>query len=173
MAKADLTAQQLRDLLSYAPDTGVFTWRIDIKCKGGVRPAGSQAGCKNGKGYVEIGIGGRAYYAHRLAWLYVYGRWPAAQIDHINRHKADNRIANLRDTSGKLNMHNRDTLPGVSGCVGVHPTKNGRWTSRITVAGLIRTLGTFPSKKDAADAYQRAKQTVFEELSHISQTTDP
>ena len=37
------------------------------------------------------------YYAHRLAWVWVHGRHPCGEIDHSNRNRADNRIANLRE----------------------------------------------------------------------------
>ena len=55
------------------------------------------AGSVHSTGYVRIGIDGRKYTSHRLAWLYVHGVWPSDQIDHINRNRSDNRIANLRE----------------------------------------------------------------------------
>jgi len=55
-----------------------------------------------------IGLLGKRYYAHRLAWLYVYGVWPDGDTDHINRNKHDNRIANLRSCSRSENMLNVD-----------------------------------------------------------------
>ncbi|MFW4291481.1 HNH endonuclease [Salmonella enterica subsp. enterica serovar Paratyphi C] len=46
-------------------------------------------------GYIRIYINKKWYLAHRLAWLYVTGKWPINVIDHINRNKADNRFINL------------------------------------------------------------------------------
>src|SRR4030095_4704758 len=92
-----LTQARLKQLLRYDRRSGVFYWRIapprtDIK-------AGARAGCVDVAGYWKIQLEGKQYYGHRLAWLYVYGCWPKRPkaIDHKNRIKTDNRIANLRE----------------------------------------------------------------------------
>ncbi|MDA6380520.1 HNH endonuclease signature motif containing protein [Escherichia coli] len=54
-----------------------------------------------------IMINGKAYPAHRLAWLIVYGTMPDGFIDHINRVRTDNRISNLRLVTHSENMQNR------------------------------------------------------------------
>ncbi len=64
----ELTQSQLKELLSYDQETGVFT-RLDGQ------NAGKVAGAIN-KGYLRIRINGKRYYAHRLAWLYVHGAAP-------------------------------------------------------------------------------------------------
>src|SRR5690349_6023774 len=75
-----LTAEYLRAIISYAPDTGHFTWRIS---RSNVR-AGERAGCSREDGYRLIRIDKTMYLEHRLAWLYVHGEWPSQFIDHIN-----------------------------------------------------------------------------------------
>jgi hypothetical protein len=87
-----LTAERLRERLHYDAETGVFTRRVGS----GHAHAGDMAGSVHSTGYVRIGIDGGKYTAHCLAWLYVHGVWPSDQIDHINRNRSDNRIANLR-----------------------------------------------------------------------------
>ena len=72
MAKTDLTAQRLRELLTYDPETGVFVWnkKISDKVKIGA-VAGSYAPSRR---YITIGICGTQYPAHRLAVFYICGR---------------------------------------------------------------------------------------------------
>jgi len=108
-----ITQEKLKKLLYYNKDTGFFVWKKDIfnlnKYK--VANQGDIAGCISSGGYIQISIGGKCYSAHRLAWLYEFGHFPKLQIDHINRVRDDNRIDNLRDVSGKVNMSNK-SKPG-------------------------------------------------------------
>lgn len=99
-----ITQEYLKDILEYDPLTGVFLWKKKIaKCI----KIGNRAGFINGKGYERISINRTQHQSHRLAWLYVHGTMPEQQIDHINRIKTDNRIANLRDVSPSTNQENR------------------------------------------------------------------
>jgi hypothetical protein len=91
--QAKLTAEQLREQLHYDAETGVFTRRVGSSNA----RAGDMAGSIHSTGYVRIGIDGGKYTAHHLVWLYVHCVWPSDQIEHINRKRSDNRIANLRE----------------------------------------------------------------------------
>jgi len=91
--QAKLTAERLRERLRYDAETGAFTRRVGS----GHARAGEMAGTVHSTGYVRITIDGGKYTAHHLAWLYVHGVWPSDQIEHINRKRSDNRIANLRE----------------------------------------------------------------------------
>lgn len=98
-----LTISALKEQLHYCPESGQFTWLVTrnrIK-------AGDVGGYVRRSGYVRIGIFGRFYMAHRLAWFYMTGAWPEQVIDHINGDPADNSWNNLRDVSPAINAQNR------------------------------------------------------------------
>lgn len=161
MAACDLTAARLRELLDYDPETGAFTRLLTTSSRA---RAGSQAGCLDKlKGYLRFNIGGRLYYAHRLAWLYVYGEMPQLHIDHINGNRADNRIVNLRDVPPKLNAQNRQraNMGSLSKILGVSENagqKRTTWSAHISIDGRRVRLGTFRVQQEAVDAFIAAKR---------------
>jgi hypothetical protein len=160
----DLTAERLRELLAYEPGTGLFTWRVD-RCLNRIVKAGMVAGSTHTTyGYVYIGVDGRNYRAHRLAWLYVHGAWPEHEIDHINGLPADNRIVNLRDvtsSANKQNLRRAKSSNKSSGLLGVQKKRN-RWYAHITVRGRQRHIGVFDTPELAHAAYLFAKRQSHE-----------
>lgn len=141
-----ITQSELKELLHYNPDAGIFEWR---KTRPGVK-AGSCAGY-NIRGYVSIEINNIPYFAHRLAWLYAHGVWPKEQIDHINHIKNDNRLSNLREVSSfinhqnqKLNKNNKSGVCGVYWC-----NERGSWNAVIKVFYKRIFLGRFTDKFEA------------------------
>jgi hypothetical protein len=116
---------------------------------------GNVAGHRHkGHGYIQIKINGQLHLAHRLAWLYVYGDWPAEQIDHVNRDRTDNRIANLREITQAQNCQNRSVQHNsTSGVAGVTWNKTlGKWHARIGLGGRRRHVGWFRTKAEATAA---------------------
>jgi hypothetical protein len=95
-----LTAKRLRKVLSYAPTTGIFRWKVSASSRA---PVGAIAGAKNGRGYHQIRIGGRPYSASRLAWLYMTGKWPNSELSYINGKPSDTRWANLQEAPSSQN----------------------------------------------------------------------
>jgi len=145
-----LSRSRLHELLSYAPDVGVFEW----KSSGKGRKSNSTAGC-NSHGYTVIRIDGVSYLAHRLAWLYVNGEFPSDDIDHINGKKSDNRIANLRVANPSQNLFNTPKkISNQSGFKGVYKCKNSdRWRAEIKVNKTKYSLGSFKTAQEAGKVY--------------------
>ncbi len=149
------TAERLREVLHYDPDTGVFTARYTHR----KRKVGSILGNVSKKGYLYFWFEGRAQAAHRMAWLYVHGEWPKDQIDHINRNPADNRIANLRECTNAENRQNiKPEGYGKSGRLGVVQDSTGKWRASIGLDGKRVHLGCFDTIEEAYGVYQEAKQ---------------
>lgn len=158
-----LTAQVLRSLLSYDPESGDFRWISRI---GNIR-AGAKAGSIGRRGYIDICVNKERHGAHRLAWLYVYGEWPAGEIDHRDGHKSNNRIANLRDITHAVNTqnlrtaHRRNTSTGLLG-VRRSDTKALRFNAVIMVAGKVKCLGSYSDPQAAHQVYLAAKRNLHE-----------
>lgn len=166
MAAADLTAARLREVLHYEPLTGVFTRRIDVVgAHGAVRfRAGEVAGCADARGYRKIGIAQCRYQAHRLAWLYMTGSWPAKNIDHIDGDGLNNRFANLRDVAQGVNVQNRQRVSArnATGLLGAYRSKLGYTTAKIVADGRRIYLGSFATAEEAHAAYLEAKRKLHE-----------
>lgn len=145
----DLTQDELKRRLAYNPETGEFHYRFAT----GGKPAGSRAGTFCSQGYRSIAIRKRLYKEHRLAWLYVHGRWPDGLIDHIDLQPSNNRIANLREATSQQNQFNRSPGRNKTGYKGVLVHKDGKF-SAVAKIGRRYHLGMFKTAKEAGDAYR-------------------
>jgi hypothetical protein len=146
-----LTVERSRELLDYDPETGVFRW----KCRRKRIEKGSTAGSIWKDGYCRVQIDRRSYAAHRLAWLHVYGYWPADQIDHINGVRDDNRFCNLRAATPRENVRNSKVHgDNKSGLKGVRrATSSRKWEAAIRINSTYVYLGRFDTAEDAHAAY--------------------
>ena len=89
-----LTLEEYRKLVSYSPETGLFTW-IKPAEHGGYF-AGDIAGRKkHGRGYLAICYKSSSISAHNLAYMFVTGNKPTKLIYHKNGDQTDNRWCNL------------------------------------------------------------------------------
>lgn len=153
---SELDQARLKELLCYDPETGVFTWRVS---RGRVR-AGVVAGTLDKDGYLRVQVDSCFYQAHRLAWFYMTGRWPADQIDHVNGLCADNKFVNLREVSDAQNKQNIGAarVDNRSGLLGVRASeRTNKYTAQIRHNGKIKHLGTFATADAAHAAYREAK----------------
>lgn len=149
------TQAELKELLHYDPETGVFTWRK------------TRAGTPSGRGYRRISLGNRLILEHQLAWLYMTGEWPNHPIDHVNRDGCDNRWSNLRRATGTQNnanrrSHSQNTI-GLKGVGKDHSRKNP-YRAQITVNRRQIHLGQFKTPEEAHAAYCRAAKLHFGEF---------
>lgn len=157
MTSKKIDQQLLMELLSYDRDTGAFTWKS----------SGQNAGCIDQLGYRRITIRGRSYLAHRLAWLYVYGDWPEQMIDHIDGHRSNNAINNLRDVNRNINGQNQKKAQKHNSLLilGVTRRKNAvrnPYQVMIRVNGKAKYIGVFASAEEAGLAYIQAKRQMHE-----------
>lgn len=162
MDKKILTAERAKELFDYDPHTGNFYRKVSPTNSVKV---GDIAGTLTKKGYIDIGIDGERYLAHRLAWLIETGEFPKEQIDHINCVKNDNRIANLRCVSNSVNQQNKKTASNKnsSGLLGVSWMERAKkWKAQIQLNKSVIYLGLFEDKEQAHHAYVQAKRSLHE-----------
>lgn len=171
-----ITQKELKELLYYNTDTGIFIWNhrdagffsSERDCASwNNKNSGMIAGAMSSKGYLVIKIFGKSYLAHRLAWIYVTGETPM-QIDHVNRNKEDNRIANLRNVTNSINHknmpkqeNNKSGVTGVSFC-----SSRGIWMAYIHRDKKRAYLGRFAHKFEAICARKSAELSCGYHESH-------
>lgn len=85
-----LTQKELKQVLSYNPNTGIFTW---IRPRQGML-IGHVAGTDK-DGYTNIYVNHKPYRAHRLAWLYMTGKFPLGRMRLLDGVKNNCRWDNL------------------------------------------------------------------------------
>ena len=155
-----LTAKRLREVLDYNPKTGVFTFCI----KRGNRAKGTNALSRHRTGYIRVMVDGKRYLAHRLAWLWMKGRWPPEHMDHRNHIRTDNRWINLRKASwlenNKNRLLNRNNQSGFKGVSRV----GKRWRAVIFAGQKQYHLGMFDTPELASAARNKKAQELHGEF---------
>lgn len=153
-----ITQDQLKDMFHYNPDTGVFT-RLAVNPRATRWRAGQVAGSidrlTDYLSYTNINIGRRNYKAHRLAFLYMTGRHPIQQIDHIDGNGLNNSWENLREVSHAENLRNQKMhVTNTSGQMGVSwRADSKKWRVRL----CSKTIGHYPTFEQAVAARKQAE----------------
>lgn len=161
------TAEKVREYLDYNPETGIFTRKKKCGCKGII---GAVVGSLKPSGYVAIQIDGYRTFAHRLAWVWVTGKWPN-EVDHKNTIRNDNRWCNLRECTRQQNNANR----GVQRKYVHHDLPRGvlrirnrggsiSYRGRIIVDDKQIHLGSYQTLDEAHTAYSQAAKQHFGEF---------
>lgn len=160
----------LHDLLRYDGMTGIFYWRNPKAAW--IKP-GSVAGSTK-RNYRCIGIAGYGQLqAHRLAWIYEFGKLDEFQeIDHKDGNGMNNRMSNLRlATSSQQKMNRRIQYNNRSGLKGAyyHACHKGKkWRSQIKFEGRILFLGYYHTPEEAHAAYRAAATHYFGEFARAA-----
>lgn len=150
MKKPNITHERLKEVLLYDPETGIFTRRVKRR-KWGID---TRVGTPLNSMYWAINVDRKLYLAHRLAWFYVYGEWPPKDIDHINRDRQDNRLANLRLAVRSQNNFNAKRAIGRTGFRGVYyDSRRKKYTVRPWIYCERRSLGSYDTAEEAHAVY--------------------
>lgn len=158
-----LTAERLRHLVSYDPVTGIMCWQNPTNRR---ILAGSEFGNINPRWGRRSGvIDGYRHFVHRLAWLYVHGRWPSGAIDHRNCDPLDNRLSNLREASRSQNNVNRRS-PRPLGMRGAFRRRSG-WEAHISINNKCVYIGNYRTPGEAHDAYVAKAREVYGEFARV------
>jgi hypothetical protein len=163
-----LTAERLRELLRYDPETGIFT---RLSCPSRPSWIGKTVGSDRGKGWLSTRLDGAQYFMRDLAWLYMTGEWPTHTVDHENRVKADNRWANLREATHAQQAQNRKVYrtskSGVPGVIRVpYGRQEPRWRTQIEIGGRALYLGFFEDFELAEFVRKEAERKYFTHTIH-------
>lgn len=158
-----ITFDRAQEIVSYDPKTGIFRWEKPAHYFGS---KGDIAGYtqKEPDNYVILGLDGRNYKAHRVAWLLMTGTWPDSSlaVDHIDRNPSNNAWPNLRLATPRQNrLNSRVMSNSTSGLKGAEKARRGRWAARITVDGVRIRLGQYGTPEEAHAAYRVAAVKYF------------
>lgn len=147
-----ITQAELKEIVHYDAETGIFTCTKRRGWGSGIVEPGTIIGTIRKDGYLCFTLKAIVYLAHRVAFLYMEGYWPEYDVDHINGIKTDNRWCNLRHVSRSCNNQNaKAPKNSKSGITGVNFRKDRqKWYSRIWVNGKKYSLGFYDTKLDAA-----------------------
>lgn len=179
-----ISREQLKQYVTYDSETGVFNHTVrplsmfttvrNMKkwnTRYALKVSGRKRTHKNGKSYWYITINDKEYLAHRMAWLYEYGKLPDRHIDHLDGDGTNNRILNLRDVDISDNAKNSKlystSKTGVNG-VTIHG-QNGKYVSKIQADNITHSLGCYDDFFEACCARKSAERKFN---FHINNSSD-
>lgn len=158
---------RLHELLRLDEGSGKLYWLVATNHR--IR-VGDEAGSVNPKGYRQVKVDRKLHQAHRIVFAMTHGRWPEAQIDHINGAKDDNRPSNLREATNAQNCANQGLrATNKSGVKGVSWYPRGQqWKASIRAGGHPIHLGYFDDLETAGYAYLSASLKHHGEFARVA-----
>jgi len=156
--------EELKELLHYEPDTGLFRWKINVGKK---IKANNVAGSLHSLGYIHVTINQKIFKAHRLAWALYYNQDPGGmQIDHIDKNKSNNKIINLRLANHVSNGANAGPRKNNKlGVKGVH-YEGSKFITQIKKNGKKYYLGSYDTIEEASNVHWAAAEELYGEFAH-------
>lgn len=152
--------ERLVELLNYCPEIGDLTWKVS---RGNHIRAGDNAGTTNAYGYRVVGIDGKLYMVHRLAFMFMLGRMPlpGLDVDHIDRNRSNNSWSNLREVSRAKNLRNMETPshkpPNVN-------RRGNRWQVTFSVENKTKYFGMYSTVEEATEVAERVRAELTTNL---------
>lgn len=163
MKPLEIPIDRVRAVLRYEPWTGNLYWTEKITDKVTV---GARAGCAT-KLYIFIGLDGKLYAAHRVAYAWMTGEQPPPVLDHHDLNTKNNRWENIRpathSTNGANRPHQKNSQTGVKG-VHYYPDRKKPWLARLQCQGALRLNKYFATQDEAVAAYRSAADEWFGEF---------
>lgn len=160
-----ITQERLKELLSYDPITGTFKRLKQVKYKINLdKIVGS-----NCNGYLIVNLDGKFYRLHRLVWLYMYGKFPENQIDHIDGDRCNNKLQNLREATNSENARNKSKYKkNKSGYKGVYWIEESeKWRASIILDNKkTKHIGLYENLEDAVEAHTLKALELHGEFVH-------
>lgn len=163
-----IPVEWLRERYAYDADTGIVTHKA-----GHSKLRGREVGWINHDGYrvLKVSYQGRRLQitVHCLAWALHYGVHPEQEVDHEDRDRANNRIANLRLGTRSQNLANRG-VPERDLPRGVSRTRSrtSPFQAVISIEGRNVYLGCFACPDEAGAVYAARAKEVFGDFARVT-----
>ena len=155
---------KLGDRLAYDPVTGAFKWLVKPSKN---RSIDDPVGHRRHDGYLTIGMQGREYLGHRVAWFLMTGEFPEQEIDHIDGDPSNNKWNNLRLATRAENNRNTKGYSN-TGIKNVYYREGKRnpFQVKIMVDGKNICVGSFTDLELAELVAEEARIKYHKEFAH-------
>jgi hypothetical protein len=154
----DLTQDELKKLISYDPETGLFT-RVIEGTPDVLRPRKT------------LSIAGSSFQAKDLAWLYVTGSLPVGTVLQLNRDRLDFRFANLAvANASQVRAARRPWGKHGKGVYFDAAAKSRPWRAFIynSDSASNESLGRFASREEAAGVFEAKYRDRYGQFARLA-----